>query len=263
MATIGSATTSSHLNTPRRSYLTTAVYDTQFYTLESSYNKQTWTTTYSLVPVQGSSPSTCQKGAILRETGRKIYPGQYPGVSPDSYYVSVFDDASHLTGYINPNASIFLPLNTDKPSNVYGPNGFSDDAEQGNQGPPVYTQGDIIADGDATIGGNLDVSGNVLADGNANIGGYISTSHLYVGAAGSAATVGKVVLTTGGYSTVTTQGYNSTTSYVFLSYVSPVVGAGAATSNYLYSSNVGPSTFTIRSANTADTTSRVNWFIVN
>jgi hypothetical protein len=141
MATIGSATASSHLNTPRRSYFTTSNYDQNFYTLQSSVNPSTYQTTYSLVINSKASPTNCGSNAILRETGKKIYPGQYPGVN--SYYVSVFDDTSHLTGFINPNNPLFLPLNTDKPSDVYSSNGVSDDADQGNYGPPVNTKGTI------------------------------------------------------------------------------------------------------------------------
>jgi len=123
----------------RRSYIATQVFNDYFY----SYNNGEW----------GSNPGTfenCPAGRILRETGKKLYPGANPNV--DEYYVGVYDAVSLLNGFIDPNTALFAPFNDNKPvwvgdttdhiNNQYLnlPPLTSPDA-----GPPVLTNGNIVA----------------------------------------------------------------------------------------------------------------------
>lgn len=126
-----------------RSYIATdEFYDSFFsYTVNSSGG--------SLGPVLGASPNNCLKGRVLRETGRKLFPGANLGIT--QYLVGVYDSVSLLNGFIDPNDCVFAVFNTDKPN--YLP-------DNGDKGPSVYTCGKIEAEGDMAVGGNLTVSGD-------------------------------------------------------------------------------------------------------
>jgi len=181
------ATISAHSfnNTPRRSYITLASFEDDFY----SYNG------VELGTVEGATSETCPKGRVLRENGRKLYPpadpetsGPYPGIV--TYMVGVYDAVSFLNGFINPNYQIFTPLNTDKPT--YVPNGHDSDSDSDwesdtNKGAPVFTRGDVLADGDANFGGTLHVEGNAHFVSNVDISGNLSVAgNSIVGNGGSA-----------------------------------------------------------------------------
>ena len=174
MATITTVSHGSYPQTPRRSYFTTSNYDTQFFGLYSNLNTATYQTNYFLSTVQGASSAVCNSNAYLRETGKKIYPGQYSGIN--SYYVSVFDDRTHLTGFINPNNALFLPLNTDKPLNILNElstTGTSDDVNAGNYGPPVNTKGTINSVGYISTQSYLHVNEFALVDQYISSGQYV------------------------------------------------------------------------------------------
>ena len=295
MATITTVSHGSYQNTPRRSYFTTSNYDGQFFGLYSNLNTTTYQTTYYLSNVQGASAAVCNSNAYLRETGKKIYPGQFQGI--DSYYVSVFDDRTHLTGYINPNNALFLPLNTDKPLNILNESsttGTSDDVNEGNYGPPVNTKGTInsvgyistqsylhtnsfiLADSyissmssinagvNINVGSNLNVVSTINAGGNLNVAGNVSTQHVYLDkTTTNLKTVGNVTMSNGpGSSGVST--------------VATVTNVGCTTNSYIFLTNtalINPgsvycvSTITTGSfkivSNTTNDTSLINWLIVN
>jgi hypothetical protein len=105
--------------------------------------------TGTLVAVTGATAANCPAGRILRETGRKMYPGNaYPGVS--TYMVSVYDDQSLLGGFIDPNSPVFAVSNSDKPSYLANPTnprtgGLAD------AGQPVYTNGGVTMTGGSLI----------------------------------------------------------------------------------------------------------------
>jgi len=107
----------------------------------------------------------CPKGRILRENGRKLYPGANPNVN--QYYVGVYDAISFLNGFIDPNSYLFAIFNTDKP--VYLEDNYSDDdTDDNSQGPdlgnPVYTNGNI-----ETRAGNILAGAQAVDLGNARI----------------------------------------------------------------------------------------------
>ena len=125
----------------RRSFIAAEIFDANFFTyvftsnLEGSYG--------TLVPVAGANSQTCPAGRLLRETGRKLFPGVNPGiVSP---MVAVYDEVSLLTGFIDTNSPIYALYNTD--SSYSTPRGFNPVPVNGelipNSGPPIYTDGPL------------------------------------------------------------------------------------------------------------------------
>ena len=117
----------------QRSFIAAAAFDTQFFSYDT-------TTSYgSLVPVPGATPGTCPAGRLLKETGRRLYPGANPGIT--TAMVAVYDEVSFLTGYIDPNSSAFAVYNTKNSYTV--PQGYIPFTSTLNSGPPVYTQGPV------------------------------------------------------------------------------------------------------------------------
>jgi hypothetical protein len=165
---------------PRRSYLSMRFFAFDLFTYVTSYDAATYQTTGSLVPIvntiQGDPTAVCPQGRVLRENGKKLYPGgTYPGVY--TYMVGVYDPVSFLSGYIDPNSQAFTPVNTDKPVTTYeavpgtlGTSPSMSDPDTNDQGPPVYTHGDILADGYLTLGGSAGIGGDVDISGVIRIG---------------------------------------------------------------------------------------------
>ena len=115
----------------RRSYISTAPFNTVFYTYANN----------TLTPLPNTYASKCPAGRILRENGKKLFPDSNPGVT--QYYVGVYDATTFLNGYIDPNDVHFAIFNSDKP--VYVPNNMDFANSTPDLGPSVYTQGNIIA----------------------------------------------------------------------------------------------------------------------
>ena len=158
MATVARNAT---LVSPRRHYIANNMFYDDFfsYTVSSSIVNGAVVTTGSLGPVVGAY-GNCPMGRILRENGKKLYPDSFnSSVGVTEYLVGVYDSVSFLNGYINPNSPVFVPMNTDKPYYLADGNDLTGGNDLSNQGPAVYTRGDINADGDANIGGNLNVTG--------------------------------------------------------------------------------------------------------
>lgn len=103
--------------TSRTSYVSVAEFSNNFFNYYTTF--ENLQTIGHLDPVTGGS-GNCPAGRILRENGRKLYPGgSYPSVT--TYLVGVYDSKSLLSGFIDPNAPQFSLYNTDKPNTV--PNG--------------------------------------------------------------------------------------------------------------------------------------------
>jgi hypothetical protein len=121
----------------KRSYVTTGPFNLAIYTYTQALNTTTFRQEGRLALVT-TSPSgvaltstNCPAGRVLRENGRKLYPGVNPGLlSGDSFqgvanfqgttdaanrfWVGVFDAVTGVKGFINPNASTFTVYNSDK-----------------------------------------------------------------------------------------------------------------------------------------------------
>jgi len=182
---------------PRRTYITMRPYFSDFFsytTITSNY-----VTSGTLSTVVGASntlgqPGYCAKGAFLRETGRRLYPTVNPGIS--TLMVGVYDFATGLTGFIDPNSFAFTPQNTDRSYYIdsagYNPNS-NDSPFRSDQGPPVFTHGDMFADGNMYLGGNQSTMGNAFVRGNVS-----TMSNLAVGSnslvSGNQSTIGNMYI---------------------------------------------------------------------
>jgi hypothetical protein len=141
--------------TPRRTYVTINGFNEFFYsyTTSTDFTGGQFVTTGSLNTVSGANGTTCPAGRILRENGKRLYPGVNPGVS--SMLVGVFDDKTFLNGFIDPNAKVFQTQNNDiAPS--YPDQVDTDCVGTRDLGNGVYTRGDLRAEG------NLDLSGSAI-----------------------------------------------------------------------------------------------------
>jgi len=135
-----------------KSYITTE----NFFNKIRSYQTQTSSTTYATegrlttpgtvagvttVPIRNVKTNVnlvqadCPAGRILRETGRRLFPGQNPGLNlGDKYngavvgtnatqtmWVMVYDIMTGINVFINPNDTVFAVYNADKPLELINP----------------------------------------------------------------------------------------------------------------------------------------------
>ena len=156
MATIGRANGASTLNTARLQYISTAPFNTYFYSYTTSINSAL-VTVGTLGAVSGANSTNCPAGRVLRETGRKLYPDANPGIS--TYLVGVYDPITFLNGFIDPNAQVFQIYNTDKPN--YLSDGTEPTLGTRDLGPSIYTRGNVLGGGDLDISGNAVIGGDI------------------------------------------------------------------------------------------------------
>jgi hypothetical protein len=257
-------------NLPRRSYIALRPYNNDFFFYATSLNAALATVgTFSAVP--GATATNCLQGAILIETGKKLYAGVQPNVN--TYMVSVFDYANGLTGFIDPNGSAFSPQNTDRPYTIASPGSNTVD-QYADRGPPVFTRGNIFGQSNLDISGSGHIYGSLRVDagqivyqgeniygtanlfGNANVASTMTTSNLTV-------QTGKVFLNnritgraqlTSGAVTVTAPDC-TVNSIIFLqhSYIPNPFGI-------LYVTNIANGSFVIRSSQ--NETSGANQYIL-
>ena len=127
-------------NSSRKAYVSTDTFDTHFLQYVTRVVYGVTEGTVSQLP--GATPLTCPKGRILRENGRKKYPGANPGVT--AYLVGVYDVESRLTGYIDPTQHVFAPFSTDANYLFINPDNTGSVRDQSTTyGPSVYTNGNI------------------------------------------------------------------------------------------------------------------------
>ena len=172
MATLGNANHASQQNTSRRSYISTAPFDQHFYTYTTRVDTTRKKTIASLTLVSKATCENCPAGRILRENGRKLYPGVNPEVP--YYMVGVYDSVSLLSGYIYPNTNIFAVYNSDRPTYLGDdgpfPSEIPDYQPTPNYGPAVLTSGNIMSS-DGFVGIQSTISG----------GDAYAGSYLYIG----------------------------------------------------------------------------------
>ena len=124
-----------------KSYVAVAPFHNDFFTYTVTTDPRTFKKTGALAAnVSGATASTCPAGRILRENGRKLFPGAHDGVT--TLMVGVFDNQSMLSGFIDPNSPEFAVYNTDRPNylvDAVDPAGGLTD-----QGPPVKTNGQVV-----------------------------------------------------------------------------------------------------------------------
>jgi len=168
MATITSGNPADYKQTSRRSYIATGAFNAVFYKYTTTRSSTTFIVSGALSAVPGATAANCSAGRILRENGRRLYPSANPGIL--TYMVGVYDANSCLSGFIDPNASLFAVYNGDKPNyiadGVDPVTGLTAD-----QGPPVYTRGSVTAGTTVTAGTGgfiMPVNTTVAATGSTN-----------------------------------------------------------------------------------------------
>ena len=183
MATIGSANNSSHMNTSRLSYVTVAEFSNNIFTYTTTTANFQTTGTLTSFNAQGLAPAACLKGRVLRENGRKLYPGAHPNVT--TYMVGVYDNQTMLSGFIDPNGPQFAIYNTDKPN--YLLDGVDPVGGLTDHGAPVYTNSSVEArtwitadtgDITATLGNIAAPAGSVSAGTFVYAGSGVGCRHL-------------------------------------------------------------------------------------
>ena len=148
----------------KRSYITTAAFNNDIWTYQTQLNPTSFKNEGRMVAATLPSGAAltaalCPAGRILREVGRKLFPGVHPGlVATDTWggvavgtnvsytghmMVLVFDAVTGLKGFIDANNEILTVYNSDRA------NDFIDAAETvggapARLGPSLYTAGNIV-----------------------------------------------------------------------------------------------------------------------
>jgi hypothetical protein len=226
MATLGRSKPSTDARSAGRSYLTTSSFNTSIYCYTTSVDNLTSIITGTLSSLSSATALNCPKGRVLRETGRKLYPGINPGVS--SMLVSVYDDKTMFNGFIDPNSPLYTIFNSDKASFIPNNNQL---------GSPVYTRGAVEAL-DGVAASKLTLPASSIS--------YVTP--------GMAPVMGTTRLVNG--SVIVNTSACTPTSFVFVSYSGIPSNPG-----FITSTDVTTGAFRIVSTSTTDS-SYVNWFIV-
>ena len=148
---------SRHMN-----YISTAAFNTVFftYTYVQPDPSNSFVGYGTLTAVSGATSSNCPAGRILRATNKKLYPDAAGlpttganAVADRTPLVGVFDYHSGLSGFIDPNNSVFALYNGDKP--IDSIDGADSNGHNTHKGMSVYTGGNVTASGSVTAGGQL------------------------------------------------------------------------------------------------------------
>uniref|UniRef100_A0A6C0DIX9 Uncharacterized protein n=1 Tax=viral metagenome TaxID=1070528 RepID=A0A6C0DIX9_9ZZZZ len=133
-----------------KSYIATEAYNGNFFTYSVTTGPSPqFKKTGALTAVSGATSLNCPAGHILRENGKKLFPGAYDGV--ETYMVGVFDILNNLSGFINPNDPVFAPFNGDRPNYLKD----SVNSQAKNLGSSVLTQGSVMCSGDVVSSGQI------------------------------------------------------------------------------------------------------------
>jgi hypothetical protein len=258
------------------SYLSVAAYNNDIFTYSTGLNAQ-YVETGSLGPVSGATAVTCQKGRVLRENGRKLWPSANPGIT--TYLVGVYDAISGISGFIDPNSPVYTLFSSNK---VYsldqsvdpGPGAMLD------KGMPILTNSsveagtfvsagtnvsagidvnagrDVRAVRDVNAGRNVNAVGNVDVSGNVNV--LVGRLVMNTGNTGNANMGDPSAVVVGtSFKKLTVSASNCrTTSRVFLTY------SGQANPGALSAEVIANGSFQIVSSSITDV-GTVQWLVVN
>lgn len=178
---------SRHIN-----YISTAAFNSAFftYTFTGPSQANNFTGSGALSAVLNSSgvavtATDCPAGRVIRTNGKRLYPDSaalslttYPDRTP---LIGVFDYHTNLSGFINPNATVFALYNVDKPVDDIG--GTAAGSTNNTRGMSVYTGGNVTAIGDITTsaGNIVATAGNIAATaGTVTAAGQIRSSTVTV-----------------------------------------------------------------------------------
>lgn len=148
-----------------KSVITTAPFNTQFFTYTTSKNQQ-FQTVGTLTVVSGATSTNCPAGRVLHLTGKRLVPGINPGVTSVLY--SVYDPITFLSGLVDLTSSTFGRYDQNLP------NSFNDGRSGSGVLPPLGGLGGKLTVSDAGLQ-SVAVSGTV-ASGTASCGNVTLTS---------------------------------------------------------------------------------------
>jgi hypothetical protein len=200
---------------PKRSYIAMRAYNNDIFSYTTSIVND-FNTIGVFGAVAGANAGNCPQGRILTETGRKLYPGANPGVT--HFMVGVFDYATGLSGFIDPNSTAFTPQNTDRPYYFTSPGSNSIDSDP-DRAPPVFTRGDILAQGQFDLSGSAVIYGDTTMNSNAQINGNLDLNGNLLMQPDNCGIIDMGTgVASGGFkrAAVASMSYNSNTSLVFL-----------------------------------------------
>lgn len=148
---------------PRKTYLAVRTYNNDFFSYRT-VRDGTRQIVGILAPVDGATSSNCLQGQFLHETGKRLYPDANPGVH--TLLVGVYDTTTRLRGFIDPNSLAFTIQNADRAYYIddpgTNPNSNTNIIYPKDQAQPVYTQGDVLADGNCVIGTTFQLAGGKI-----------------------------------------------------------------------------------------------------
>jgi len=208
----------------RRSYMSTDVFCQYFF---SYLNTGTSTVpNWVLTPVT-YDVTKCPAARVLRENGRKLYPGVNPGIT--QYWVGVFDAKTFLNGFIDPNAYLFTEYNNDKPIYVDDTGSVgSQDADLDELGEPILTNGNVVVNANGS--NYISVQDTLPGDVRSNAA-YLTIGNdftPYVGVEGTTVEYEPYIITT----QQAYLGTNPYCSYLDLEYNNSTIVALCATTQY-------------------------------
>ena len=151
----------------KRSYIATAAFNGSIWQYSTQLNQSNMKNEGRLTQITtlpsgvAVSSSNCPAGRILREVGRKLYPGVHPGLAvgdtfngsvvgttiTNHYWVAVYDNVTGLRGFIDPNASIFAVYNSDKSVELTDAGELQGGTPLARLGSSVFTAGDVVSGG--------------------------------------------------------------------------------------------------------------------
>uniref|UniRef100_A0A6C0DN19 Uncharacterized protein n=1 Tax=viral metagenome TaxID=1070528 RepID=A0A6C0DN19_9ZZZZ len=132
----------------KKSYIAAQDFTGHLWSYATTRSQTTFVVTGSLTAQTGGS---YPKGAVLHETGKRLFPGANPGVTTMMVGVFNSDVVPALSGFIDPNSKYFTTFSIDKPVTI--PNGYDqDDSTNLHSGQPVITNGSITAGGQVRCG---------------------------------------------------------------------------------------------------------------
>jgi hypothetical protein len=157
---------------PRQQYIATSTFSGNFFTYATALNTTTLLTTGTLSAVTATA-TNCPAGRILRENGRRLFSNADPGVS--TFMVGVVDSVTGLSGFIDPNASLFQNYTGARAAELADGLDYSVGAAGSNhRGPSVFTLGNVIA------GVQLQSAAGVSAIAGSNLTFNATTSQYYL-----------------------------------------------------------------------------------
>jgi hypothetical protein len=147
---------SRHIN-----YISTAPFNSAFfaYTFTGPSPANNFVGSGALSAVLNSSGAAvtavdCPAGRVLRTNGKRLYPDAagipVASLADRTPLIGVFDYHTNLSGFINPNATVFALYNVDKPVDDIG--GTAAGSTNNTRGMSVYTGGNVNAAGSITMG---------------------------------------------------------------------------------------------------------------